>query len=154
MRYIDLFESQETVNGTYMAASFDDPTMDAISEYSRVAGIPDPVTPSSLHCTIIYSRTIVDIQPNHDCSSALVKPRALELWPVSDGKHVLVITLDCPYLHSRFNEAIAMGATYDYDEYKPHITLSYDAGDFDVMNAPPLMFDMSIKCEYVEELVS
>lgn len=154
MRFIDIMgESEENTQGTYLAASFDQATKDSISRYCEIANVPNPVPGDSLHCTIVYSRTAIDIHPNFDCSFESVSVSGLELWPVKNGKNVLVLTLTSPYLHSRFNEAIGMGATYDYDEYKPHMTLSYDAGDFDIDEAPPLMFDIGFDCEYVEELV-
>ena len=38
----------------------------------------------------------------------------------------MVAKLDCKGAHELFNHAIDLGATYDFPEYNPHITLSYD----------------------------
>ena len=44
--------------------------------------------------------------------------------------------------------------TYSYDEYIPHITLSYDIGDFDIskLNVKDLPSNFTINTEYKEDL--
>ena len=152
MRFEDIMEAIES-SGMYMAVDFTEATQRAITEYAEIAKVPDPVMAPSLHCTLVYSRTKVPMEPSHDCNYEIAKVKGLELWPVADGKNVLVLTLESKYLTNRFNEAISLGATYDYDEYKPHITLSYDAGEFDIASAPPITFDVELNSEYIEELV-
>jgi patatin-like phospholipase/acyl hydrolase len=63
-----------------------------------------------------------------------------------------VLELDSPYLHGRFAEAMALGATYDFDEYIPHITLSYNAGDIDIEALNHNSMDINLVEEYVESL--
>lgn len=46
-------------------------------------------------------------------------------------------------------------ATHDFEEYIPHITLSYDIGDFDVSKLPDIravLPDLYIVSEFNEEL--
>jgi 2'-5' RNA ligase len=46
-------------------------------------------------------------------------------------------------------------ATYDFPEYKPHITLSYDIGDLDEKNLPDIgkyVDEIGIDEEYGEDL--
>lgn len=149
MRASDISQS-----GTYMAVNFSEATCNQIAQYMKTAKVPNPIDIPSLHCTIVHSSVEVPIEPNYDCSNESVSPMGLELWPVKNGLNVLVLRLNSPYLHRRFNESLSLGAIYDYDEYKPHVTLSYDAGDYDLDAAPPLLIDLQFDCEYVEELVS
>ena len=44
------------------------------------------------------------------------------------------------------------GATYDYDEYKPHITLSYDVDDLDPDQLPSFDKDIIITEETGSDL--
>ena len=43
--------------------------------------------------------------------------------------------------------------TYDFPEYIPHITLTYDAGDFDPSSYTGDLPEIEYASEYVEDLV-
>ena len=54
------------------------------------------------------------------------------------------------YMGQRHRLGIAVGATYDFDEYKPHITLSYDVG---VLEFPDNEYTLDLGFnEYKEDL--
>jgi len=66
-----------------------------------------------------------------------------------------VLTYDCPELIDRHNALMKEhGATFDYDEFKPHVTLSYDVGrEFDTKKLPVAdIGDINVIDEYSEEL--
>lgn len=142
-------------SGLYVAAFFSDETNNSINQYLIDNEIPNPVSTPGLHTTIVYSKIPVhDFEPNHSVNIDVnITYASLECWDMQDGKRCLVFHYFCPYLHIRFQEAMAAGATYDFDEYKPHVTFSYDVGpDFDVTTLPKPSFKMTIVGEYCESL--
>jgi hypothetical protein len=139
--------------GIYVAVKFKQETIDAIVEFQRRNNIPDPVSPEDLHSTVVYSRTNIDWTPAERINLKVnTDSSVLETWDTRGGKRCLVWHYYSSYQHKRFDEAMAKGATYDFPEYKCHITLSYDVGDFDTeaLNKPD--FPILLDHEFVEEL--
>lgn len=153
MPFSHLFEKHSD-QGLYVAAFFSNETNKNITDYTRKHNIPNPVSENSLHTTIVYSRSPVEFEPIHSVDAiADTEFSRLECWDLQSGGRCLVWVYDSAYLHLRFVEAIKAGATYDFDEYKPHITLSYDVPDtFDVSSLPTPNFPIEIVGEYSEPL--
>lgn len=138
--------------GLYVAANYDTATRKAISRYCKDNNIPNPVNEASLHTTIVYSKDPIEFEVNHTVNSVISRTGTfIDCWRTSEGQ-CLVLRLFSTYLHDRFNESIRAGASYDYPDYKPHITLSYDIGDWDFTQLPHIDFDLVIECEYSEPL--
>lgn len=68
-----------------------------------------------------------------------------------NGKRALVLVLDSDYLHFRHNVGMALGATYDFPSYIPHITLSYDIKSLS-FEKERIDLEVIRSKEYVEEL--
>lgn len=134
--------------GTYVGAHFSKESIHALVELQEEIGVPNPVPPTDFHTTIVYSRNTIDWTPAVlNVSAGVVGYRVF-----GDETRILVLELDCPTLTDRFEEAMDSGATYDFPEYIPHITLSYDIGDFniDVLNPPTLR--LIVAQEFVDDL--
>jgi uncharacterized protein len=89
---------------------------------------------TNLHVTLIWSRTEVDwslpaFEPRNDF--VVIPPQAAEVKRFGDGSFV-VLKIDCPEIEARHNELRAAGASWDYPQYNPHITL----GGFDGSELP------------------
>lgn len=157
-----LFEIEEA-NGTYAGVRFSENTKNRIMDYIRDAKIPNPVDAEDLHCTLLYSRKFLpDYNPHGDIDPS-VKGHSfkLETWPHNKGEDnetvCLVLTFKCKPLERRQKYLLsAHGATFDYDEYKPHVTLSYDVGDLDASSLPDIqnyLDEVEIVEEYSEDLI-
>jgi hypothetical protein len=161
MRYKDFNNDYGNVNivdqpdGLYVAALFSDETNYLLSDYLDRNQIHNPVSQSSFHTTIVHSRVPVvgfDIAHTLDIVVEACNIK-IELWEVSGGMKCLVLALVNPYLNYRFQEAGECGAVYDFDKYKPHITLSYDASDVNLALLPRITFPIHITREYSEPIV-
>lgn len=140
-------------HGLYVAAFLSAQTNRKIAEFQKKHNIPNPVPEMSLHSTIVQSKAPVEnFEPNHTID-VVIDPTycRIECWDTACGK-TLVLVLFSPYLEARFQHAISLGATYDFDEYKPHITLSYDVGDWDHKQVPLPDFTLEIAGEYSEPI--
>ncbi|QDH49223.1 RNA ligase [Pantoea phage Phynn] len=139
--------------GVYMCAKFDQSSNDEIKKLQKKLGVANPVVSDKLHSTIVYSRKTVDLFPSEDLNE-YARLVGLEVWNTKYGNSVIGI-LHSDYLTSRFSEVMSMGATYDYEDYKPHVTLAYDAGDVvadDLLSRAQLPIDLRIISEHAESL--
>lgn len=112
--------------GLYVGAKYSELTLDAIEQLQAELKVPNPVPREKIHSTIAYSRVNVPYVAASG-SFEVAKSGTLEIWKTDYG-NTLVLKLDSEYLTFRHNYARALGATYDYPEYHPHITLSYNIG--------------------------
>ena len=115
-----------TAFGTYAKAVPCKDSKNKIAELVNLLNINNSVSPHSLHTTVTYSRKVV---PELESS---VLPEPIIATPIgfaifkSNMYNCLVILLESLGLNSLHQQAMALGATYDYDQYHPHITVSYD----------------------------
>lgn len=152
-----------TVKGTYVGVRFDDSTIDALQQYVKQSKLPNGLNRNGMHTTVLYSRKFCpNYEPMGEITPPFVgTPTELEVWPSQpddDGNvtNCLVMKYDCPDLVDRHNHLMGVhGATYDFDEYKPHVTLSYDIGDIKVEELPNIkqvIKKVNIIKEYGEDL--
>lgn len=119
----------EAEKGTYAGGNFSKDVQDGLEKFSNDNNIPNINT--EYHTTILYSRKHL---PDYKAAGKVKYDTPLHSFEVFGGDtNVLVLKLDSPDLQERHNELMKEHkATYDFPEYIPHITLSYDIGDFDI----------------------
>lgn len=145
---------EERRKGTYAAVHFDDNTKQAIKKYIEENNIPNAVPVNKLHTTLLYSRKFLPDYVAAGKVHLVGQPTNFENWPTQDKQsNCLVLKYDCPDLVKRHKFLMKEhGATFDYDEFKPHVTLSYDIGDMDIKDLPKFEDDIVIVEEYSEDL--
>lgn len=143
--------------GTYAGYRFDKNDLKKITDWAEENKIPNLIPSNKIHCTLLYSKKPC---PNYKPLGKLKKPFVvklgkMEVWPTQDKKYALIINLDAPEMIERHKQLMdELNATYDYDEYKPHITISYDVGkDFKLKNKPKLEGSIKVVEEYDEQLI-
>lgn len=119
-------ELKDFTEGLYVAAKYSELTLDALEELQRSLRVPNPVPREKFHSTICYSRVVVPYKVSSG-SFEVASAGHLEVWNHGSSP-VLVLVLDSDYLRCRHMYARALGATHDFDDYTPHITLSYNVG--------------------------
>lgn len=126
-------------DGTYASLLFNLESKQALDVFtSKVLGLEDKIDPATYHCTIIYSRTPVPDAENYNFPPLVhAYATGYEVFPTKQGNNCLVLRLNCPEAHDINKAFNKLGATSDYDEYKPHVTICYDyKGSTDVSNLP------------------
>lgn len=150
-----LNEIVKQANGTYVGVKLDKESCKRIKELCKIIDVPNRVTTEKLHSTIIYSRKHVP-ELKADLTNYPIKAKAKEfhIFNAQDGKKALVLKLDCPALVDRHNHIMSeYGTTYDFPEYIPHVTISYDCGDFLPSDFDGELPEITFTSEYVEDLV-
>lgn len=103
-----------------------------LRDWARENGLPS--IDLHAHCTVVYSKRPVDWQGVSEGPST-ISVRGGERSIEKFGSAVVLRfdSADFQVAHKAWEKA---GASYDFDTYKPHVTLFYDA-DFDVDNVRP-----------------
>jgi hypothetical protein len=151
----DSFINPLEKRGTYSAIKFSKESVETLINKINDLQIPNPIDKEDIHCTLIYSRKYL---PYYEATT----PMKFE-FPISCGdldlfgenRNILVLKLNSKILTFRHNEIMSdYSGVYDYDEYIPHITLSYDVGNFDISSIKAAFKNIKLKSqiEYSEPL--
>ena len=147
--------------GTYAGVRFSEDTVNRIKSFIGNNEIPEPIPDDKMHSTVLYSRKHL---PNYEAAGDYETPlegtpTEFDLWesqPDEDGvkSNCLVLQYDCDPLLERHQSLMdEHGATFDFEEYKPHVTLSYNVGDLDLSNLNPSdVGPINVVSEYQEDL--
>lgn len=147
---------REKEKGVYVGCIYNQSASDDLMNIIKKYNIPSTLTVDDFHTTIIYSRKYADIENLNDDmedSEIVAYPKELHVFNTFDNKRALVIKLDCEYLENRHKELMKKyNLTYNYDEYIPNITLSYDIGEMSIPDIEEFPRFFRIQSEYKEEL--
>lgn len=157
MNLKDLYE--QATKGTYAGVRFDTETKRALHKYIKENKIPNSIRADKAHTTLLYSRKHL---PNYKPAGKINmtgNPTGLTVWN-SQGTNgpktkCLILKYDCPALAARHKALMKEhDATYDFPQYKTHVTLSYDIGELDVnkLPDPSEIGPLKIVEEYGEDL--
>lgn len=141
----------ESTRGTYAAAKFTDETLDRIQDLQEFYDLPNAVPRDKLHTTILYSRVYVPFKPESG-EVVLGNKCHLKIFETQSGTRALVLAYESDYLQFRHDVGMALGATYDFPDYIPHITLSYDVGARKFNLDKEFELEIVRSHEYVEDL--
>lgn len=102
-----------------------------VLHWAQSQGINNLVGPDDLHVTVCYS------QDPFDYTDADKAPEYVQNYATDGDRYVgelgddgaLVLHFQDEELQRRWRELRDAGASWDYDAYRPHITLSYEPGD-------------------------
>jgi hypothetical protein len=137
-----LFESYHP-GGTYSSLLPSVESREEIFALCAKLGIPNLVEADEYHCTLIYSKKdCTDIAKedfNLPCSAIPVGFKIL-----GTESKVLVLEVYCPnatFLHNMFMEK--HGATHDYPDYIPHITIAKDYQGEPPTEVPEIQIDFT-----------
>jgi hypothetical protein len=139
------------LNTLYAYRSVEWESAEGLMKWAHSQGIVTLLPRYDFHVTVIYSKS--PFLWDHEMRNAetlLIKggKRSVEVF----GDDALVLRIESPELEARHKELIAMGAVSDYPEYKPHITLTYQAKGIDVSQIVPYTGDIQLGCEWLQPI--
>ncbi len=139
--------------GMYAAYKVSRETAAAILNWARSQGFSHIMRPSKMHVTTVYSRKFV---PTYTPSN---KPLGatfdhFKIFPEKDktGFGTLVAVVHSPALVDRWATARRCGATHDFPDYVPHISLGRVPTTFKLKDLPPFDFPIVFSHEYSQLL--
>lgn len=113
---------------------------DEIIAWAKTQGFKTTLAASDMHVTIVYSKMPVDWMKIGEAWAETLElpaggPRIMEAFgPMGRAK---VLTFASSALQWRHMDAKAAGASSDYEEYQPHITISYGEDEPDLATIEP-----------------
>lgn len=130
----------------------------AVRAWARDQGFENLMVPEQMHVTVAFSRELVDWSKLTPDGDALVVDRAVGVEtfaPRGNPKGgATVLLIDSPELTARWQEIRDAGASYDFPEYRPHVTLTYgsapDLGGIEPY-VGPLIFGPEVFEEVLED---
>lgn len=136
---------ENQVQGIYIERKLYPKDSKHLLEWASTFNIRGLYTKDQLHLTVAYSRE--NISHTLDTESLTVEPIGLTTFGNS-----LVLLVYNNQLFERFFDIILEGATYDFPDYVPHITIAELPEDFDASNLVGKNFDYDI--DLTEEVLS
>jgi len=141
--------------GTYAGFRVAERSCADINEYINKNKIPQSRSDKEQrrHVTLLYSRKYLpEYEPagpvRYEC-----RPAGFEVFPTQDGWRSLVLLIESEALEQRHKTLMKRHkATFDYDEFKPHVTFSYNIGDMPIGSLPPFVKTILLDEEYSEDL--
>lgn len=129
-----------------------------ILSWAKAQGFGETLSADDLHVTIAYSKTPVDwMKMGSEWSSEkngglVVKPggpRVVERLGEEGAVVLMFASSDLSWRNRYMREE---GASWDYEDYQPHVTISYNAGDLDLRKVEPYTGKIVLGPEIFEEI--
>lgn len=123
-----------------------------IIAWAKSNGFDTTLPAIEMHVTICYSKAPVDWNAlKHDANGVEIPSGARQLSQLGD-EGAVVLQFEAPYLGERWQYYLDHGASWDYDAYYAHITISY-VGPKDLSSIEPYRGTIKLGPEIFEELV-
>lgn len=126
---------------------------DAIIAWAKAQGFKTTFKAEDLHVTVAYSKAPLDwFDIPHGISRVSIPaggPRAVQR--LGDAGAV-VLRFNSASLADRWKELRQLGASWDYDSYRPHITITMEAGNLDLSKVEPFAGEILLGIEHYSEI--
>ncbi len=112
-------------------------------KWAKAQGFKETLPAADLHVTVLYSKTAVDwlkmgsTWDENDKGEVVVKPGGARLVEPLGDKGAVVLLFSSSALSWRHEEMVRNGASHDFEDFSPHVTISWDAGDVDLSKVEP-----------------
>ncbi|MDH1074586.1 DUF1073 domain-containing protein [Pseudomonas nitroreducens] len=129
----------------------------AIIDWAKAQGFETTLPAEDLHVTVAYSKTPVDWmavaqawtnKPNGNLTSSAGGPRMIEKF----GEGAIVLLFNNTELTWRHQDILDAGGSWDFPEYQPHITFTYQPGSVDLDQVEPYRGVIELGPEIFEEI--
>lgn len=118
-------------NGTYCSVTLSKDSQKALDKWVTEHNIPNATQPSTYHSTVIYSRKGVPEAKDYPIDLPIkAKIEKWHIFKTQSGQRALVAIMDSPVLEQHHKNIVKdYGATHDFPDFHPHVTVSYDFED-------------------------
>jgi hypothetical protein len=116
---------------------------DEVIAWAKAQGFAKTLSGDDLHVTIAYSKAPVDwakAKPRENEVTVVGGPRSIDA--LGKAKDAIVLRFESDRLDERHEQFGDIGASWDWPEYRPHLTISYEPGDIDLASIEPFPGDL------------
>jgi HK97 family phage portal protein len=128
--------------------------------WARAQGFSSTLVAEDLHVTLVHSRTAVDWMsigrswnPN-DMGEIIIPPggpRVVEFMNTAKGA-AIALKFASAEIEWRHEQIVEAGATHDWPDYQPHITITYEPGGVDLAQVEPYQGKLVFGPERFQEI--
>lgn len=126
--------------------------------WAKGQGFKSTLPADELHVTIAYSRQALDWMKidqhwsGDDKGNLVLQPGGPRVVEPLGDKGAIVLLFSAWQLSHRHEQIIAAGASHDFDDYQPHVTITYEGADVDLAKVAPYRGKLVFGPEIFEEL--
>ena len=123
-----------------------------IIAWAKLQGFKSTLPAEDIHVTQVYSKAPMDWAEAGDSFDRIRASGDKRKVAKLGDKGAVVLHFDNPDLRRRWQQIRDAGASWDYESYNPHLTISYDAGDLDLSKVEPYRGPIELGPERYEPL--
>ncbi len=120
-------------------------------EWAHAAGIKKTLPADEMHVTLAFSKEPV-MWPEPQTDDTIPDAEGLRTVEPLGDKGAVVLRFEAPQFQKRWSDLRDAGAVWDYPTFKPHVTITYDAGDVDLESIQPFMGELEFGPEVFAEI--
>lgn len=133
---------------------------DALVAWAAEQGFATTLPPEDMHVTLCYSREPFDWMKidggyggdTDEQGRLRVKPGGVRIVEELGGGGAVALLFTSSALSWRHEDLKRVGASYDDDQYQPHVTITYSRGDVDPALVEPYQGELLFGPEVFEEI--
>lgn len=105
--------------------------------WAKRQGFGSTLAPDDLHTTVAFSKTPIEWRPLSDGGGDLTQEAGTPGRSIQKLGDAVVLRFESPALYERWKEFRDQGASWDYDDFHPHISITYEGDDVDLDRVEP-----------------
>lgn len=122
-------------------------------KWAKDQGFDKTLTPGDLHVTVAFSKDAFDwsnIDP--DPNDVTISGQSFRKVDALGADGAVVLHFSSAVLKNRWKEFIDAGASWDFDKYRPHVSITYDGGNVDLASVEPFIGELKFGPEIFSEI--
>jgi 2'-5' RNA ligase len=148
MKITELFEDQEKT--LYISR----PLLNSkeFIDWAKSQGFEKTLEPKELHVTIAFSKKPVDWSDIKELKNQIKISNGKRSVEKLGDEGAVVLRFECAELKTRWKEILDHGASWDFPDYNPHVTITYDGKDVNLENIKTFTGNLILGPENMHEV--
>lgn len=125
---------------------------DELVRWAKGQGFKTTLSADDMHVTVCYSKEPVDWFRAWQDGPEIKVPKGGPRQIAKFGEGAIVLLFASDQLQWRHQHFMDIGASFDFNEYQPHVTITYEPGDVDLEKVEPYQGELQFGPEVFEEI--
>lgn len=121
-------------------------------DWAKSQGFTKTLSSEDFHVTVAFSRTAVDWDSITPKKNTITFQGGVRTVQPLGAEGAVVLKFKGGTLQGRWREFRDIGASWDYESYQPHVSITYDGTGVDLAGVEPFVDNLVLGPEKFEEL--